>query len=515
VPLLVWSFLIGCTPMWSQDVWWHLRTGQLILERGEIPRLDWFTFTSTDRPWIDLHWGFQLLVTWLHAVGGVDLLVLMKAACVAATLAIGWLAAPRLPAPARALCWLLPIICISGRAMERPELLTYVFLATTLVCLERSRPRLLWALPLVQLVWVNCHALFVLGLVGWAAMLGDRLAREALGGRFGVAPAPTEPPLRSFLLAMALCLLASFANPYLAEGALFPLTLYRKFGAEQELYAVVGEFRTPVYYVLHAGVFGSRYMVAWIALWLATAASFVWLARERRLAVGRLLLFAAFSKVALDATRNVAVFAIAAGVVLSANCGEALELRARRVPRSRPHRGLRPALSVATASLFAALAASVVSGHWVAWFGERKVFGLGERIGEYAHEAVRFAGREGMPMRAFASHFGVASLYSYYYGPEHRVFMDGRLEVASPETMLAYLEILYWMATGDTSWPKAFARDEAGQLPAVILSRASHRREIAGVLATPGWRAVYADGLAVVFIEEELAERLALPAVMR
>ena len=147
--LLVWTFLLVCTPLWSNDFWWHLRTGQLIFALGEIPRLDWFTYTSTDRAWIDLHWGFQLLVAGLHALGGVDLLVIAKAGCVTAAVAIGWFATPGLPSAARAACWILPVICISGRAMVRPEMLTFVLLASSLFLLTRADRRMVWLLPLL------------------------------------------------------------------------------------------------------------------------------------------------------------------------------------------------------------------------------------------------------------------------------------------------------------------------------------------------------------------------------
>jgi hypothetical protein len=119
-----------------------------------------------------------------------------------------------------------------------------------------------------------------------------------------------------------------------------------------------------------------------------------------------------------------------------------------------------------------------------------------------------------MPDRAFASHFGVASLYSFYHGPERRVFIDGRLEVASPETFRAYLKTRFLMTRRDPVWQETFARGADGHLPAVVLDLRYHQREIAGVLATPGWRAVYADRLAVVLIEEDLAERLELPSVL-
>src|SRR5437763_573731 len=52
---LLLVFLVGCVEIEDGDIWWHLRTGQLMLERGEIPHTDWFTYTNPDSPWIDLH----------------------------------------------------------------------------------------------------------------------------------------------------------------------------------------------------------------------------------------------------------------------------------------------------------------------------------------------------------------------------------------------------------------------------------------------------------------------------
>ena len=73
------TFLLGCFRMWNGDIWWHLRTGQLILERRAVPATDWFTYTGPDRAWIDLHWGFQVVVATAYALGGTSLLVLLKA----------------------------------------------------------------------------------------------------------------------------------------------------------------------------------------------------------------------------------------------------------------------------------------------------------------------------------------------------------------------------------------------------------------------------------------------------
>src|SRR5262249_311384 len=66
--LLLWTFLSLCYPLTDFDFWWHLKTGEWILKEGWVPQVDMYTFIDLDNPpeWIDLHWGFQLLVTFLY-----------------------------------------------------------------------------------------------------------------------------------------------------------------------------------------------------------------------------------------------------------------------------------------------------------------------------------------------------------------------------------------------------------------------------------------------------------------
>jgi len=93
--LLALTFLLGCFPMADFDVWWHLRTGQLILERGEVPRTDWFTYTNATRPWIDLYWLFQVGLALLFRAGGASALVLLKATSGTAIVALSLIARRR------------------------------------------------------------------------------------------------------------------------------------------------------------------------------------------------------------------------------------------------------------------------------------------------------------------------------------------------------------------------------------------------------------------------------------
>jgi hypothetical protein len=38
------------------DTWWHLRSGQYILENGSVPTTDPFSHTKAGQPWIDHGW---------------------------------------------------------------------------------------------------------------------------------------------------------------------------------------------------------------------------------------------------------------------------------------------------------------------------------------------------------------------------------------------------------------------------------------------------------------------------
>ncbi len=87
----------------------------------------------------------------------------------------------------------------------------------------------LWLLPVISIVWVNSHALFV---TGWAAMflvfcgmwIRDRKPDFRLAG-YGV-----------------LSFAVGFINPYFIRGVLFPLELLTRFDSGNIFSKAVPEF---------------------------------------------------------------------------------------------------------------------------------------------------------------------------------------------------------------------------------------------------------------------------------
>ncbi len=228
----VLAFLLGWVEMFDADVWWHVRAGDWILSHRDVPRLDPFSFASADREWIDLHWGFQVMLALAHRMGGVPgMLLLASASCASAFLIAltarraGW------PLWVGAWCWVPALFLMSTRFDPRPESFSLVFLALMLAVLLRSdeHPRAAWALPVVMLLWVNAHALFALGLV-------------VIGG-YVITNFNNARRWRILVPATLLSGVACLVNPYGWRGLLFPLELFPKIADSTSPYKIyIAEF---------------------------------------------------------------------------------------------------------------------------------------------------------------------------------------------------------------------------------------------------------------------------------
>ena len=224
--ILLWflalTFLLGVFRQRDMDIWWHLRTGRWIRDHAAVPQQDFFTFGAADQPWIDLHWGFEVVASLLYDRGGMVALQLAK--CAVTTLALFVLIGSRKrswPLWGMALAWLPALALLGGRMYVRPETLTLLWLSIFLAVLFRMRehPWLMCILPIVQVLWVNTQGLFILGPI----VLTFALLNAAL------APGSFSKEKRVWrwivLAASGATFAACLVNPWFIEGALFPWRL--------------------------------------------------------------------------------------------------------------------------------------------------------------------------------------------------------------------------------------------------------------------------------------------------
>jgi hypothetical protein len=527
VSLPALAFLLGCWPLADFDVWWHLRTGQLILQTGTVPRHDWFTYTNADRPWIDVYWLYQIGLALLFRVGGATALVLLKAAAAAGIVALsslGRVDGARRDAPLWpwGLAWMPGVVMLSGRLSERPELMSLLLLTSVVVVLARApaHPRALWLLPALQLVWVNCHGFFVMGPLVLAAYAADWLVDS-----WRPPARPVErPPGRIFVAAALAAVLACFANPYGLAPVSLALAQSHKIGGG--LYRqTIGELKSTGDFIAAAGIWNPYLLAAFAAFGLGVA-SFASCARRARFRLFRGLLFGAGAVLAWQATRNNGLFGIVAVFVTAWNLDDARAARVTRVaerPSSKrarrgapaPRAPREPAANRGLVIATGALALATVSGGLYAWAGEGRRLGFGERPHWFAHDACAFLSRPEMPERMIAYNISQAAVCIAQGAPGKKQFMDPRLELNTQETFERYLDGIRRLARRDPAWEAALGIDHGrpAELPAILIERGPLGRAAEVLSHDPRWRCVFADDRATVFIPNENAEQLGLPGV--
>ncbi len=146
------------------DMWWHLRTGQIIWQRHRIPVADVFSYTTANHPTIPHEWLSQLTIYIAYLVAGYSGMMLWLAAASAALLILTfWVCYRRTGDPRIAFAGAMIVwICSTVALAVRPQMLGYCFLAVELLLFE-LRGKWLLLLPPLFLLWVNCHGSFFFG----------------------------------------------------------------------------------------------------------------------------------------------------------------------------------------------------------------------------------------------------------------------------------------------------------------------------------------------------------------
>jgi tetratricopeptide (TPR) repeat protein len=216
------------------------------------------------------------------------------------------------------------------------------------------------------------------------------------------------------------------------------------------------------------------------------------------------LLFAAFSLLSFQATRNSHQFAAVVGTVTAWNFGEwAAALQRLRLTRN----AARP-ISSATLPRMVAFGAIASVLCWVGsglfyWMtGEGRVIGLGEEPLFFPHKAVQLAGKPEMPERFLSFHNGHASLFDYYYGPERKVYTDPRLEVAGVDLFQRYIDLSKRLSKDQPGWDAGL--NEMGR-PVILIDHEYNWAIGATLLRSAHWRCVWFDAIAAVFVHDSYA----------
>jgi hypothetical protein len=488
----------------DSDTWWHLAAGRWIAQHGHAPHTDPFSYTVTDHTWINLQWLYDLALYGLWHLGGPNLLVLAAAAAYTAAIALlmGTLRRWVGPATAAALAsWAL--IVSEERFLIRPEMVSLVLLGVMLRLLltaTESAPRRLLGLPLLVLLWVNTHSLFVIGLFCIAAT-----AAGAAGGAYWRAVTGEEKRGLRGVVPLLACaggsVVAAFLNPYFVRGVMFPLELLTRIDGSNSVYQSIGEFRTPWSGYFETLPISAYQVLVVCAVSVVAAALAVRAGRRRegkaRFAPGALALFAALLYVSTLARRNIALFALGAMPTVAM----ALAILREAVPprRRTSARVMEPIAAVAIVVAGLAFAGWVASNRYYRWNGSTHAFGLGVYEANFPIVAARFAEEARLQPRLY-NDLSAGGYLTWAQPVAEGVFIDGRLEVYDTEFFSYYRRGL----EDPSYWYDAARRYDIRSV--MIFHRWPNRHAlIRRLVRDPRWRLVHKDEVAVVFAPVDAA----------
>jgi tetratricopeptide (TPR) repeat protein len=485
----------GLQPSADGDIWWHLAAGREMVARGALLFSDPFSVSAEGRPWLDVHWLFQLAVYGLNQWLGLGGLVLAKCVLIGlgASLLYFALEARRGSWTRGVMVTLLVAGLLAARSLllVRPVIGTLVLLAFFVFQLERFRRdgrfwRLL-LLPVAQVLWANFQGLsalgpfvvgaYALGAVGEAGLGRHRawpFAREERG--------TTAPWTRARVLAAATtgCLLALCVTPFGLRGAALPaILLGRLLPGEHQLFAQqVAENLPPFELERLSG--GEFWHFKWSLLLIAVSV----VAAGRHLRLSHALLLLGFGALALMSNRNVLLLYWVGAPICAINLAPALW----RVAVSRFRMpGLRFAMALNALLLGGVLSISASSAAQESALAEPSPF----RVPVASAQRLAALPQGGDVFTA--DHQGGYLIWRLY--PRFRPYIDTRLVLRTADEFAEYLRLADEPERFD-----AFQRRHRFSyviLPVTFPER--YQRLIAHLYASADWKLLFTDGAEVLF----------------
>ena len=495
----------GLSPSADGDIWWHLAAGREMVTRGGLLFSDPFSVSAAGRPWVDVHWLFQLAVFGLHRAFGLAGLVWAKCALLGLGAWLLYLAVAQQRGSWARGVLLTSLVggLLAARSLllVRPVIGTLVLLAFFFLQLERfgrdGRVRHLWPLPVAQVLWANFQGLSALGpavvaayavaALAWSVSGAARVWPFAAEGSGGLSPSRRA---RWLVATLAACGLASFITPFGVRGATLPALLFGRLlpGAHDVFARNVAENLSP--FVLE-GVSGGE---LWHFKWSLALASVAALVAGRRLKLSHALLLLGFAGLGALSNRNVLLFYWLGAPILAIHVGPVLR-RAVAV-RFRLH-GLQIAAAFNAAVVVALFGTSGLAAARESPLSEPSPF----RVPAMSAERLAVLPAGG---KVFcADHHGGYLIWQLY--PRFRPYIDTRLVLRSADEYATYLRLL--------DEPERFdafqARNGFAYVVLPVLFPERYQRLIAHLYESAEWKLLYTDGSEVLFGRRDLTRDLA------
>jgi hypothetical protein len=464
-------FTMAARGMADPDAWWHLRTGQLILQNHAVFHSDPFSFTRFGQPWINHEWLSDVLLFGIYRVAGLGGLIVTFVAIIAVSFLLVYWRCPGRPYLA-ALMTLWGAVASASIWGVRPQMFSLLLASIFLLLLESSehRLKLLWWTAPLMLLWANLHAGYPLGLV----LIGVFLAGETLEA--GISPEPWQnflPRLKQLATAFVVCLAMVVANPYGGRIYLYPFETLHSAAMQrfiQEWFSP--NFHDPASLPL---------------LFMLLALIGVLAISPRGLRPRTVALLLLTIPAALSSMRHIPILML---VMVPA----VADLIAARLQDSGVIQLFRkPLAAQSSRTLLFNLVVLVSFGVFAALRVQHVLSDQGEvEAHNFPTGAVAFIERE-HPPEPIMNHYNWGGYFIWKLYPKYRVFMDGRADVYGDEFMTDFGACYY--LTGN--WRRPLER---WNIRTLVLPPDAPL--ITALRSDSAWREIFADSQAVILSKQ-------------
>lgn len=174
-------------PFVDVDFFWHLTTGNLILDQHRIPRTDPFSWSYGGRTWIAHEWLAEVMLALAERAGGYAGTILLTTLFAVFGF---WrlLAAGRYYGMSRRTAVIVMLLfggvfIRSGAMVVRPQVFTWALMAVLfaeLAAYDTGRRKTLWLIPPLFAIWINMNLTALIGIGCLGAFVIDRLIRKPI-----------------------------------------------------------------------------------------------------------------------------------------------------------------------------------------------------------------------------------------------------------------------------------------------------------------------------------------------
>jgi tetratricopeptide (TPR) repeat protein len=468
------------------DIWWHLKTGEWILHNRNIPYEDFFSYTFAGHDWIDFEWLFQVIVYPIYSTLGPSGLIIFKALIIATLVFFlyknihllgggkGWIVAFFL---------VLGLNVMSQRFAVRPQIVFLLFLCLYLYILNLyfiKGKSYLYLLPILQILWVNIHGSFLLGIGLILIYTSSYFVSLVWSQRNDLKPVFKDQKLRALIISTVLVILVSFANPYGYKIFTLPFVT----AADQETTRYISEWFPFAPSSLL--IFLPNFTLWFKGLFIIGVLSF-FLRLENLKKIEHVLIFILFSYMAFSSWRFFAAGGVVMCPIIAFNIAQFFS---SAVSKKKMLQYIKWVPTIAI----------IFMSFYVFWFsGEYRRIGFGLTKEHYPSGTIKFIADHGLEGNIFNTYeYGGYLIWHLY--PQLKVFIDGRTPtIYDKDFFWSYRQGLYH---NEITWKRLI--EEYGI--DMVLIKDDRKKEymmfIQRLDDDPDWSLVAFDEVSLLFLKD-------------